>query len=209
MSDGKDYLLVFDFVDKADRYAQSLNVHRVFGKSSYRPGALVAPDNQMAQETSDFGVAAGSAVPAVILGLNIYDTGLQPIDVFRWQDEAADMMPASELARELRVDDDTIRQRVKRNEITPDLSVPVGEREYQGLLSSYEGPGTRAILRASLAEARRTWQTRHQHYGSATAHSVFSATRRIVGSRGGAPHCCGGPARSRRGLCLASQTGLA
>jgi hypothetical protein len=123
-------LLVFDFVDKADRYAQSLNVHRIFGKNRYRPGALVvAPDNQMQQESCAF-EGVGGSVPPVILGLNIFDTGLQPIDVFRWQDEAADMIPASELARELRVDDDTIRQRVRRQEITTDLSVPVGGREY-------------------------------------------------------------------------------
>jgi superfamily II DNA or RNA helicase len=130
VSPGKRYLLVFDFVDKADRYAQSLNLHRLFGRSTYRPGALVAaPDDQIDHEHSAFESGDGS-VPPVILGLNIYDTGMQPIDIFRWQDEAADMMPGSELARELRVDDDTIRQRIRRREITPDLTVPVGEREY-------------------------------------------------------------------------------
>lgn len=130
VSPGKEYLLVFDFVDKASRYAQSLNAHRIFGERSYRPGALVAaPDDQMEAERRIFEEADGS-VPPVILGLNVYDTALQPVDVFRWQDEAADMMPTAELARELRVDDDTIRQRVKRQEMVPDLTVPVGEREY-------------------------------------------------------------------------------
>lgn len=129
-SPGKESLLVFDFIDKADRYAQSLAVHRIFSKSSYRPGALVAaPDSRLEHEKQIFEKADGS-VPPMILGLNIYDTSLQPIDVFRWQDEAAGMMPASELARELRVDDDTIRQRVRRLEITPDLTVPVGGHEY-------------------------------------------------------------------------------
>jgi superfamily II DNA or RNA helicase len=129
VSPGKEYLFVFDFVDKADRYAQSLNVHRVFGKNSYRPGALVAaPDGQLEDERRAFEDSAGCN-PLVILSLNIYETSLQPIDIFRWQDEAAGMIPASELARELRVDDDTIRKRVKRREILPDLSVPVGDRE--------------------------------------------------------------------------------
>jgi hypothetical protein len=138
---GKDHLLVFDFVDKATRYAQALN--RVFGKSAYRPGALVAaPDEQLKAEGEAF--EAGVS-PAVILGLNVYDTALQPIDIFRWQDEAAGMITASELARELRVDDDTVRQRVKRQELSPDLTVPAGEREYhffrrerlQDLLAQY------------------------------------------------------------------------
>jgi hypothetical protein len=50
-----------------------------------------------------------------------------------WQDEASGMMPAAELARELRVDDDTVRQRIRRPELVPDLTVPVGEREHQFL----------------------------------------------------------------------------
>jgi superfamily II DNA or RNA helicase len=129
VASGKEHLLVFDFVDRADRYAQALSLHRVFGKAEYRPGALVAaPDEQLAAENRAF--ETGGA-PEVILGLHVYDTALQPIDIFRWQDEASGMMPASELARELRVDDDTVRQRIRREELVPDLTVPVGEREYQ------------------------------------------------------------------------------
>jgi len=40
------------------------------------------------------------------------------------------MVAANELAIELRVDDSTIRDRIRRSEITPDLTVPVGDREY-------------------------------------------------------------------------------
>lgn len=124
---GKDHLLVFDFVDRANRYAQALSLHRVFGKSDYRPGGLVAaPDEQLSAENEIF---ESGGTPGIILGLHVYETALQPIDVFRWQDEAAGMMTASELACELRVDDDTVRQRVRRQELLPDLTVPVGERE--------------------------------------------------------------------------------
>ena len=38
---GKECLIVFDFVDNANRYNQSLSAHRVLGKSSYRPGGLL------------------------------------------------------------------------------------------------------------------------------------------------------------------------
>jgi superfamily II DNA or RNA helicase len=127
VSPGKDHLLVFDFVDRANRYAQALSLHRVFGKSEYRPGGLVAaPEEQLNAEKKIF---ESGGVPGVILGLHVYETALQPIDVFRWQDEAAGMITASELARELRVDDDTVRQRVRRQELLPDLTVPLGERE--------------------------------------------------------------------------------
>jgi hypothetical protein len=125
---GKDYLLVFDFVDGATRYAPALSLHRLLKKTEYRAGALVAaPQEQVVQEQQ---VIAAGEIPPVILGVGIYDTGLRPIDVFRWQDEAEGMIAANELAIELRVDDSTIRDRVRRGEISPDLAVPVGDRDY-------------------------------------------------------------------------------
>jgi superfamily II DNA or RNA helicase len=125
---GKDHLLVFDFIDNSTRYAQALSVHRLFKKSDYRPGALVAaPDEQLAHEKQT--VEAGE-VPPLILGIGIYDTSLRLIDVFRWQDEAEGMIATNELAIELRVDDSTVRDRVRRGEFPPDLTVRVGDREY-------------------------------------------------------------------------------
>jgi superfamily II DNA or RNA helicase len=125
---GKEYLLVFDFIDKSTRYAQSLSVHRLLKKTEYRPGALVAaPDDQMTEEKK---ALDASEMSPVILGIGVYDTSLRPIDVFRWQDEAEGMIAANELAVELQVDDSTIRDRVRRGEMVPDLAVPIGDREY-------------------------------------------------------------------------------
>jgi superfamily II DNA or RNA helicase len=127
---GKEYLLVFDFIDRTDRVAQSLNVHRLFRRDQYRPAALVeAPEDQMERERRQYETASGQ-LPSVVLGLNLFETSLQPVDVFRWQDEAAGLMPAAELARELRVDDATVRERVRRGELVPELRVPIGEREH-------------------------------------------------------------------------------
>lgn len=127
---GKEYLLVFDFIDRTDRVAQSLNVHRLFRRDRYRPGGLVeAPEVQMERERRQYEGGSGQ-LPSVVLGLNIFETSLQPVDVFRWQDEAAGLMTASELARELRVDDATVRERVRRGELVPELRVPIGEREH-------------------------------------------------------------------------------
>ena len=38
---GKECLIVFDFVDNANRYNQSLSLHRILGKSQYNAGSLV------------------------------------------------------------------------------------------------------------------------------------------------------------------------
>ncbi|MCW5979054.1 MAG: DEAD/DEAH box helicase [Bryobacteraceae bacterium] len=125
---GKEHLLVFDFVDQSTRYAQALSLHRLFKKTEYRAGALVAaPEEQLLQEQQ---IIKAGEIPPVILGIGIYDTALRPVDVFRWQDEAEGMIAANELAIELRVDDSTIRDRIRRGEISPDLNVPVGDREY-------------------------------------------------------------------------------
>ena len=127
-AEGKECLFVFDFVDRTNRMAQGLSVHRVFGKAQYRAGALVAaPVEMLGAEEAMY---EGGVVPPLVLGVNVYETGLQPIDIFRWQDEAAGMVTAAEMARELRLDDDTIRQRVRRGEMVADLRVPMGEREH-------------------------------------------------------------------------------
>ena len=48
---GKECLIVFDFVDNASRYNQSLNLHRVLGKNRYRRGGLVlAPQHLLDAE---------------------------------------------------------------------------------------------------------------------------------------------------------------
>jgi len=126
---GKDHLLVFDFVDISTRYTQALSMHRVFKRTEYRPGALVlAPDDQMADESS---LLTAGQTPAAILGIGVFETSLRPIDVFRWQDEAEGMVTAAEVAIALRVDDSTIRERIRRQEIDADLTVRVGDRDHQ------------------------------------------------------------------------------
>ncbi len=40
---GKECLVVFDFVNNATRYNQSLSLHRILGNSQYRPGAGAGP----------------------------------------------------------------------------------------------------------------------------------------------------------------------
>jgi superfamily II DNA or RNA helicase len=127
-SAGKKELLVFDFIDNTTRYAQALSVHRLFKKREYRPGALVvAPDLLGEQEDR---IRAQGGQPPVVVGLHLYAEHLEIIDVFRWQDEAEGMIQASELAIELQVDDATIRERVRRSEMTPDLAIEIGSREY-------------------------------------------------------------------------------
>src|SRR5262249_21511471 len=48
---GKECLIVFDFVDNASRYNQSFSAHRVLGKGNYRAGGLLlAPAGLLAAD---------------------------------------------------------------------------------------------------------------------------------------------------------------
>ena len=125
---GKDCLLVFDFIDNTSRYAQAMSAHRLFKKPQYRPGALVAaPKNQLAEEAGKFSVGEK---PSAILALHLWAEKYEAIDIFRWQDEVQDMYQASELEAELGIGESVVRRWVETGKLTPDHSIPIGERLY-------------------------------------------------------------------------------
>lgn len=125
---GKEYLLVFDFIDNTSRYAQAMSAHRLFKKPNYRPGALVAaPEELVAEEAAK--IKAGEK-PEAILALHLWAEKYEPIDIFRWQDEVQDMYQASELEVELGIGESVVRRWVEANRLVPDHSVPIGNRTY-------------------------------------------------------------------------------
>lgn len=125
---GKNYLLVFDFIDNTSRYAQAMSAHRLFKKPQYRPGALVAaPGNQLAEEAGKFSTGEK---PSAILDLHLWAEKYEAIDIFRWQDEVKDMYQASELEAELGIGESVVRRWVEAEKLTPDHSIPIGERLY-------------------------------------------------------------------------------
>ena len=125
---GKEYLLVFDLIDNTNRYTQAMNAHRLFGKSSYRPGGLVAaPPEMIVSEEQQ--IAKGEK-PVVMLSLNLWVERYEPIDIFRWQDEVKQMYQASELETALGIGESVVRRWVESGRITPDHSIQLGTRVY-------------------------------------------------------------------------------
>lgn len=126
---GKNYLLVFDFIDNTNRYAQAMNTHRLFGDNSYIPGGLVAaPDKMIEKEKRQ--IAQGEK-PVVILNLNLWADRYEPVDIFRWQDEVKEMYQASELEAALGIGESVVRRWVESDRITPDHTIELGNRVYQ------------------------------------------------------------------------------
>jgi len=125
---GKDCLIVFDFVDNATRYNQSLNLHRLLGVSKYRPGGLLlAPKQELEQEED--AVASGEK-PTTVLDIGVWARDFEEIDLFDWQEAVSGMIPVSELEVELATSEGLIRRAIDRGEVTPDHSLTLGDRVY-------------------------------------------------------------------------------
>lgn len=125
---GKECLVVFDFVDNATQYNQSLNAHRVLGRQNYRPGGLLlAPADLVAAEEE--ALAQGKR-PTTVLEIGLWVKEYEPVDVFNWQEEIVDMVSIPEIERELGVAECRVRGAVERGEVKPDHVVQLGERRY-------------------------------------------------------------------------------
>jgi hypothetical protein len=129
---GKDCLVVFDFVDNATLYSQSLSLHRVLGQGRYRAGSLVlAPPNLMSQDEE--ARALGNA-PTPILPVELWAKELEIVNVFDWQEETKGMINHSELEDELGATEGRIRTAIDRGALQPDHTVKIGERTYHYFL---------------------------------------------------------------------------
>jgi superfamily II DNA or RNA helicase len=125
---GKECLIVFDFVDNASTYNQSLSAHRVLGKGNYRPGGLLlAPPTLLAAEEE--ALARGER-PTAVLEIGLWAKDYEPIDVFNWQQEVLNMISLPNLERELGVAQGRVRSAVERGQVKPDHTLRLGDRTY-------------------------------------------------------------------------------
>jgi superfamily II DNA or RNA helicase len=125
---GKECLIVFDFVDNASRYNQSLSIHRVLGRNGYRAGGLLlAPAALLAAEEE---ALARGEPPTTVLEIGLWAKEYEPIDVFNWQQEAAAMISLTDLERELGVGQGRVLGAVERGQVKPDHVLPLGDRTY-------------------------------------------------------------------------------
>ena len=128
--DGKDSLMIFDFVDNASQYNMPQSLHRLFRLKEYKPGALaVAPSEQ---KTAEAELYARGEKPEAIIDWPVDATDYELVDLFNWQDEARDMYSQQELIRHLSVQKtQTIEEYIRRGKITPDLIVDLsGNRKF-------------------------------------------------------------------------------
>jgi superfamily II DNA or RNA helicase len=125
---GKECLVVFDFVDNATKYNQSLSAHRVLGRGHYRPGELLlAPEALLAAEEQ---ALAEGRRPTTVLEISLWAKDYTEIDLFNWQQEVAQMISLPDLERKMGVPEGRLRGPVQRGEVKADRELRLGERTY-------------------------------------------------------------------------------
>ena len=123
--EGKESLMVFDFVDNASQYNMPLSIHRLFKLKDYKPGALaVAPTPQRAVEEALY---AKGEKPEALVDYPVSATDYEAVDIFNWQEEAANMISQMEFVRRVNVQAETIERMVREGKLMPDLVVPMSE----------------------------------------------------------------------------------
>lgn len=125
-SDGKDHLMVFDFVDNASQYNAPYSMHRLFKLKDYRAGGTVLGKKGVREAEAE--LYAKGERPDAVIDYPVHATDYELVDIFNWQEEAANMYSQMELIRHLSVNTSkAIDNKIRKGEISPDLVVRMSE----------------------------------------------------------------------------------
>lgn len=125
LSEGKDYLMVFDFVDNASQYNAPYSMHRLFRLKDYRVGGLVL--GKKGQREAEMDLYIKGERPDAVIDYPVDATDYEAVDIFNWQEEAAGMISQMEFVRRVDVQSETIERYVREGKLVPDLTVPMSE----------------------------------------------------------------------------------
>ncbi len=125
-SEGKEYLMVFDFVDNASQYNSPYSLHRLFKLRDYHAGGIVLGSKGVRE--AELKLYAKGERPTAVIDYPVYATDYELVDIFNWQEEVSGMYSQMELIRHLSVNTThTIDNYIKKGLITPDFLVPMSE----------------------------------------------------------------------------------
>lgn len=125
LCEGKEFLMVFDFVDNANMFNCPYSIHRLLNISQYYPGGLVLGTKHGIQWEND--MFAKGEKPTVLIDYPIHAKDYEIIDLFNWQEKAKDMISQYELVRRVSAQSETIERYIRDGLIIPDLEVPISE----------------------------------------------------------------------------------
>ncbi|MFT8343377.1 MAG: DEAD/DEAH box helicase [Clostridium beijerinckii] len=128
-AEGKEYLLVFDFIDNSNLFNQPLSCHRIFNIENYVPGSLILGHGNHKFKEADFLRRGEKPVEIIDLPVNILD--YEHIDLFNWYEEAKNMISQNEFVRMVDIQSETIERYIKEEKIVADLVVPCVNKSFK------------------------------------------------------------------------------
>ena len=123
--EGKDHLMVFDFVDNASQYNVPYSMHRLFKLKDYHAGGTVL--GRKGDRAAEADLYAKGERPDAVVDYPVNATDYEIVDIFNWQEEAAGMISQMEFIRRVDVQSETIERYVRDGMIVPDLVIPMSE----------------------------------------------------------------------------------
>ena len=121
--EGKDHLMVFDFVDNASQYNAPFSMHRLFKLKDYHAGGTVL--GRKGDREAEVDLYAKGERPDAIIDYPVHATDYELVDIFNWQEEVAGMYSQLELVRHLSINKtQTIEDYIRKGKIVPDLVIP-------------------------------------------------------------------------------------
>ena len=123
--EGKDHLMVFDFVDNASQYNAPYSMHRLFKLKDYHAGGTIL--GRKGDREAEADLYAKGERPDAVIDYPVDATDYEIVDIFNWQEEAAGMISQMEFIRRVDVQSETIERYVRDGMILPDLVIPMSE----------------------------------------------------------------------------------
>ena len=125
-AEGKECLMVFDFIDNANLFNMPYSLHRMFNIKEYKAGEYILATKKQFQ--LDWDLIAKGEKPTALLDFPVEVADYELIDLFNWQDEVKDMISQLEFVRMVDVQTETIERYLREGKIAADLEVPFGDK---------------------------------------------------------------------------------
>lgn len=123
--EGKEFLMVFDFVDNANMFNCPYSLHRLLNIGEYVPGGMVLGTKHGIEW--DKNMFKHGEKPVVLVDYPIHAMDYEVIDLFNWQEKADKMYSQFELTRHVSVQSETISKYIRDGKIKADMEVPISE----------------------------------------------------------------------------------
>lgn len=124
--DGKEDLLVFDFVDNGNMFNMPYSLHRMLDIKNYTPLEYVLAPEDLIKQDND--LLRRGEKPTAYIDIPVNFADFEVIDLFNWQKETKNMVSEKEFVRSVDVQFKTIAKYIVDEKMIPDMVVPIGDK---------------------------------------------------------------------------------